>query len=338
MARDEGRDSSRKGRLRGAWRRAATRATQCEGAISLPELRACGLTAEQVWHASRTGRLFRRHRGVYLLGHEFATLRAQMFLAVKGCGPGAVISHVSAAAFWNLIEWDGLLHVTVPTRRRRRRFAVLHHARLDPRTEVVHRRGFAVTTLARTIADCAGSLPEVLLRAIVEAADQQGKLTPRAVRAIRAAVEGRPGAELLGALLDARDPGRGLPKSWLEKRWAQFAKEWQLPPYVRGSHIDIGDLDLREMDVYFPPTPGRPARIVELDGYSTHDRSKAAFARDRRRDRRLAAAGIGTIRVTESDFGDEAELAEDVLRFLGEDERADAVARGGWRPPATRSR
>ncbi len=275
---------------------------------------------------------------MYLLGHEFATLRARLFLAVKGCGPGAVISHISAAAFWNLIEWDGPLHVSVPTRRRRRRYAVLHRARLDPRTEVVHRRGFAVTTLARTIADCAGAVPEVLLRAIVDAADQQGKLSPRTVRAIRTAVEERPGAELLGSLLDARDPGRGVPKGWLEKRWAEFAKDWQLPPYTRGSLIDIGDLDLREMDVYFPPTADRPARIVELDGYSTHDRSKAAFTRDRRRDRRLAAAGIGTVRVTEPDFRNQPELAEDVFRFLGDRERADAIARGDWRPSGARRR
>lgn len=332
MARHEGQNSSGKRHLTGAWRRAAARATQCEGAIDLDELRACGLTAEQVWHATRTGRLFRRHRGVYLMGHEFATARARLFLRVKACGPRAVISHVSAAAFWGFLEWDGRLHVTVPTRRRPRSFAVLHRRRLDPRTEVVHRRGFAVTPIGLTLADCACTLAEPLARAIVEQADQQQKLSPRTVRAARAAVAGRSGEELLNTLLDVRDPGRGRPKGWLEKRWARFAKEWELPPYARGSHIDIGGLDLREMDVYFPPTATRAARIFELDGYTTHDRSKAAFARDRRRDRRLVAAGIGTVRVTELDFDDEPELAEDAFRFLGDHARADAIARGEWRP------
>lgn len=321
------------GRIRGAWRRAAACATQAEGAISLAQLRDCGITESQVRTALRTGRLFRRGRGVYLLGHEFATQRAQVFLALLRAGPGAVLSDRSAASALGLLSWQGPIHVTVPNDRRKQRGIVRHVRPLDRRRDVVHRHGWPVTTFVRTVVDCAATLPAPILEVLILEAGYRGMLSAQNVAAIRAAVARRPGARMLRRLLDAREPGRGRPKSWLERRWARFARDWDLPPYVRGAHIDIGGAELREGDVVFE---GRPPRIVELDAFGTHERTRRTFERDRRRDRRLQARGTPTIRVTVADFGDEAELAEDVFRFLGDGARADAIARGAWRPRTRR--
>jgi len=322
-------------RIRGAWRRAAACATQAEGAISLAQLRECGITESQRRTALRTGRLFRRGRGVYLLGHEFATQRAKVFLALLRAGPGAVLSDRSAASAMGLLSWQGPIHVTVPGDRRKQRGIVRHIRRLDRRREVVHRHDWPMTTFVRTVVDCAATLPAPVLEVLIAEAGYRGMLSRQNVAAIRASVARRPGAKALTRLLDAREPGRGKPKSWLEKRWARFARDWELPPYARGSHVDIGGMELRESDVVFD---GRPLRIVELDAFGTHERTQDTFERDRRRDRRLLARGGLTMRVTESDFRDEAELAEDVLRFVGHETRADAVARGTWRPRIRRSR
>ena len=47
------------------------------------------------------------------------------------------------------------------------------------------------------------------------------------------------------------------------------------------------------VDLYWP----EPKLVVELDGFQFH-RSRAAFETDRRRDAKLAAAGLRVIRVT----------------------------------------
>lgn len=309
-------------------------ATQAEGAISLAQLQECGLTGSQVRTALVTGRLFRRGRGVYLLGHEFATPRAKVYLALLRAGPGAVLSDRSAASAMGLLTWQGPVHVTVPNDRRKQRGIVRHVRRLDRRREVVHRDGWDRTTFVRTVVDCAATLPPPVLEVLISEAGYRGMLSRANVAMIRATMARRRGARALRRLLDARDPGRGRPKSWLERRWARFARDWQLPPYVRGPYVDIGGEELRENDVVFD---SRPLRIVELDAFSTHGRTEEAFERDRRRDRRLLAHGALTMRVTPGDFDDEAELAEDVLRFLGRVERADAIAAGVWRPRRARS-
>lgn len=54
-----------------------------------------------------TGRLFPRGRGVYLLGHPFATDRAHVFLALLRAGPDAVLSDRSAASAIGLLAWQG---------------------------------------------------------------------------------------------------------------------------------------------------------------------------------------------------------------------------------------
>jgi very-short-patch-repair endonuclease len=62
----------------------------------------------------------------------------------------------------------------------------------------------------------------------------------------------------------------------------------------------------------------REARlVVELDGRATHD-TRAAFERDRLRDRMLQVAGWRVIRITWRQLQDSpAEVAADLLTLLG---------------------
>jgi anti-sigma factor ChrR (cupin superfamily) len=48
------------------------------------------------------GQLHRVHRGVYAVGHTVLTTRGRWVAAVLAAGPGAVLSHASAAALWEL--------------------------------------------------------------------------------------------------------------------------------------------------------------------------------------------------------------------------------------------
>jgi hypothetical protein len=74
--------------------------------------------------------------------------------AVLGCGPGAALSHRSAAELWGLLAPRPQVHVTAPVRggRRRQRGIHLHRSPSLP-SATTWRKGIAVTTPARTITD-----------------------------------------------------------------------------------------------------------------------------------------------------------------------------------------
>src|SRR4051794_13262754 len=80
--------------------------------------------ARRAWLAQQTigdwvatGRLHRVHRGVYAFGHSVLPVRGHWTAAVLAAGPGAALSHVSAAAFWDLRRTGAtVIDVTVPGR------------------------------------------------------------------------------------------------------------------------------------------------------------------------------------------------------------------------------
>lgn len=66
--------------------------------FSLAQLVELGLAPRAVQQRAATGRLHRIHRGVYsLVPSELLGWRGRYLAAVLACGPGAVLSHRSAA-------------------------------------------------------------------------------------------------------------------------------------------------------------------------------------------------------------------------------------------------
>ena len=68
------------------------------GVIAIRQLAAIGLAQRTVSHRVAGGRLHRVHRGVYAVGHPLLSARGRYMAAVLACGPGAALSHASAAA------------------------------------------------------------------------------------------------------------------------------------------------------------------------------------------------------------------------------------------------
>src|SRR5688500_3385830 len=88
------------------------------GLVTHAHLRAVGLTPEAIRHRRRNGRLHQVRRGVYALGTPRITLQAQRLAAVLACGPGAALSHDSAAALYCIQSARrGPIHVSVPAKR-----------------------------------------------------------------------------------------------------------------------------------------------------------------------------------------------------------------------------
>jgi len=79
--------------------------------------------------------------------------------AVLAGGDGAVLSHVSAAAHWDLLSTSAvLIDVTAPVTRAGRPGIRLHRARsLDARDTTRH-EGIPITTVPRTLLDLAATV------------------------------------------------------------------------------------------------------------------------------------------------------------------------------------
>jgi hypothetical protein len=150
----------------------ARRAAGQAGVLGLDELRACGLSRNAVAVRVRNGWLHPLYRGVYAVGHSAVTDEARWLAAVKSIGPGAVLSHFSAAAHWKFVDWDGRQpEVTVISTGFRSRDAVrVHCSSVLERRDVMRHEGIPVTTPVRTLVDLAAVVNERMLRTAVRRA------------------------------------------------------------------------------------------------------------------------------------------------------------------------
>jgi Transcriptional regulator, AbiEi antitoxin len=73
------------------------------GVIARWQLEQCGLSTAAIPRWVASGRLHRIYPGVYAVGHRAIPLEGQLLAAVLYAGPGAAVSHASAAHWWELI-------------------------------------------------------------------------------------------------------------------------------------------------------------------------------------------------------------------------------------------
>jgi very-short-patch-repair endonuclease len=276
------------------------------GVITREQLRCLGVGETGIRERIRTGRLHRLHRGVYAVGHDELKAEAFWLAAVLACGPGAVLSHASAAAHWNIRKSAAAtVDVTVPVRsgrRRRNGIRVHRSSRLRPEEVTVH-EGIPVTTVARTLLDLADSLPTQALKRTIDEAEYLRLLDMTSLIAVVGNNPGRRGKRVLDA---AASPPE-LTRSELEQRFLEMVSRRGLPRPVVGATVTGYEVDFLWPDA---------ALIVETDGFAAHG-TRTAFDRDRLRDRRLARAGFRTIRLTPRALRyDEEAIVEDIRAEL----------------------
>jgi very-short-patch-repair endonuclease len=246
-------------------------------------------------------------RGVYAVGRRRIDQWGVWMAAVLSCGPGAVLSHRSAAALWGIRPGGGgPVDVTVPRRLRRRKGIRPHYARIaEDEREVL--AGIPVTSVPRTLLDLATVVqPHELKRAAeqAEALRLGGELS---LIAVVQRHSGRPGA---GALRRVGPVRAALPRSELERRFLALVDEIALPQPEVNRWIEIQG-ELIQADCAWP----EHRLIVQLDSRTWHGTAEA-FERDRRRDRRCLAAGWRVFRVTARALGSERDELEAELRAL----------------------
>ncbi len=222
--------------------------------------------------------------------------------AVLACRAGAVSSHRSAAALWDLRQWPARVEVTAPAGAHIDAPFTIHQSRHLPPSEVTVKDGIPCTTPARTLVDLAAVDPRGLER-VLEQSLVVGVFDLTALDAVLVRSQGRRGvAELRRLVARLREPAPV--NSELERRFLALVRAAGLPApgvneMVEGHRVDF---NWRAHGL-----------IVETDGRVTHD-NPIALARDRARDLDLDLAGWHVRRIGWHQVVDEPHRVTAMLR------------------------
>ena len=290
-----------KSRTRGVDGVIATLAGQQHGVVSRRQLLAAGVSGRAVERRIEGGRLHPLRAGVYAVGHRVVSREGRWMAAVLAAGGDAVLSHRSAAALWGIRPTaSARVEITAP-RTLRPRKDLLPHCAVLPADEM--------TTYQRHPGDDRAQDPP------------RPRRRPETERA-------RPGAERsgdpqapgpTGAMLDAIRGGRGTATLrtllFNARRSLRSPTEAEFLAFIRAHGLPEPETNVIIED-YECDAVWRDARlIVELDGFATHG-TRRAFEQDRARDRKLAARGWRTLRVTKRQLDDPGELRAELLSSL----------------------
>ena len=255
------------------------------GRVTRAQLLALGFTSRAIEHRLRTGRLHVVRRGVYAVGRPDSGPLGAWMAAVLACGPGAALSHFTAAVHLGLRRPRGeRIEISVPERNRSRPPGLVVHRRRGVR--VVEHDGIPTVCAVDTIVDIAPRVADRVLEAMINEADKLDLVHFDALRRELDKMPPRRGVRRVRSLLDRHT--FSLTDSELERLFLRLVREAGLPipltqQRVNGYRVDFWWPDL--------------GLIVETDGLRYH-RTPAQQTRDRERDQAHTAAGLTVIRFT----------------------------------------
>lgn len=240
--------------------------------------------------------------------------------AVLACGPGAVLSHGSAAALLGIGSEDrGEVEITIrPGWDRRLPGIRVHRRRKLGQHAIGTFDGIPVTSPAQTLIDLSARHDRLTVERMVDEADRLDLIAPPALRAALPHHRGEPGVARLRKWLDRRT--FRLTRSRLERFFLPLAKDVGLPVPETKVWVNGFEVDFFWPDLLF---------VVETDSLR-HHRTPAQQTRDHRRDQAHAAAGFTSLRFTHEQVRYEPEYVRAVLgdvarRLLGSGKAAGAA-------------
>lgn len=278
-------------------------ASRQRGRVSSAQIQRLGFGRNVIADWRKQGYIHRVLPRVYAVGHRAPSYEADLAAALLYAGPGAALSHATAAHWLGLLDdRPRQIHVSTPRRCRSQRGVVVHGERA---LERFWYRGFPLTTVPQILLDLAATESRRRLRRALASVDYRNLLDLQAINSVLR--RGRPGSAPLRAALAEHQPALARTRSGLEIRFFELCESRGLP---------LPELNVRvagwEVDALF-----REQRIaVELDGYGNH-RSPAQIKRDRRKE--LALRNVGCLPVRYSDeqlLERPQEVIADVTRLL----------------------
>ena len=257
------------------------------GRVAHRQLRQLGLGKDAIHLRVRKRRLIPLYRGVYAVGHFVPSARGNWMAAVLACGEGAVLSHRSAAALWDLLPSNSArIEVTTGRGRAGHPGITLHRTRALHPDDATAVDRIAVTSIPRTLLDVAEVAPPRHLRRALDQATKLELFDLRALHRVLARSHGRRGVKPLTALLAER----AIPED------ARTELERLLPEICRAAGLPIPAMNVTVagfvVDAFFAPDV-----VVELDSYAWH-RTREELERDSVQITALQLAGYRVLRFT----------------------------------------
>lgn len=292
------------------------------GIVTRRQLLGLGFSRRAIEHRLGNGRLHPMGspgQGVYVVGRPEATPKGRWMAAVLVCGPGAALSHRSAASLWGFGKEPagGPVDVSVRGRFESRRADLRVRSRPKlPAEDVLVKDGIPVTSPARTLLDEAAELlpprlrrqspdgerRERVLERLISEANKLELVDPEVLRARLEGRRGEPGVRPLRELLDRH--GFLLSDSDLEIFFRRIVRGAKLPMPQSKQWVNG-----HEVDFYWPEL----GLVVEADSLRYH-RVAATQARDLERDQAHTATGLTTLRFSHYQVGRKPQVVRRVLR------------------------
>lgn len=179
-------------------------------------------------------------------------------------------------------------------------------------SDTTTRGRFRLTNLARTMIDLASVLDDGWLRAAFDSAVRQNRANAQWIsRMLTKHGPGRRGVGQLSVLVDEYRQGDEVPDSVLESLGLELAMATGRKPRLHWNILE-GVRHIAEVDLAWP----KLRVCVDFDGWKTHG-TRAAFVRDRARDRELVGLGWTVLRYPWNDVACKPEtIVEDLIRIL----------------------
>jgi hypothetical protein len=273
------------------------------GRVSSAQIQRLGVGRNVIADWKRQGYLHRVLPRVYAVGHRAPSYESDLAAALLYAGPGAALSHGTAAHWLGLLDKPPrAVHVSTPRRCRSLPGIAVHGHRGPERS---WRRGFPVAHVPQIMLDLAATEPRRRLRMALANADYRNLLDLGAIEAVLG--RGRAGSARLRGALAEHQPRLARTRSGLEVAFLELCESAGIPRPEVNQRVAGW-----EVDALF-----RAERIaVELDGYRNH-RSPAQIKRDRRKELALRTAGLRPVRYSDEQIEHHREeVVADILRLL----------------------
>jgi hypothetical protein len=216
--------------------------------------------------------------------------------AVLASGPGAVLSHRSAAVMYGLLNWGPpRIEVTAPGNSRRKLDGIQsHRSRTLTAADITVVNNIPCTTVARTLLDLADVVTRRLLERAFDQSEARELFDLCAINDQLDRNATRPAAPRVRALLAEHYVGSTLTQSELEEAFLALCRGVGAPDPLCNEWVDLQD---GEPPIWADFVWREQRVIVETDGRPFHGTQRAR-ERDPRRDQRALLAGWKPIRTT----------------------------------------
>jgi Protein of unknown function (DUF559) len=280
-------------------------AARQQARITTAQLRAIGAAKATIADWKRAGYLYSRLPGVYAVGSAARTVESDLWEAILYAGPGAMLSHGTAAWRRGLIDFPVYpSHVSTPRRKRALPGIAVHGRR--PELDRERHQGMPVTSIAQTMYDLAAQGELRLVRKALANLDYANSLHAPAIRAMCG--QGRHASATLQWAIDNYEPLFAQTQSPFEDDYIWACESLDIP---KPDRISVRVLGIPVDAVYDDAMV-----IVELDGIANHH-TPAQVRRNHRNDKKLRDAGWLVLRYTTDQLADDPEgVRDEIIREL----------------------